>query len=93
MLKQFASLAAGLVATVAVWAAPTVEMTTSAGKITLELNAEKAPKTVEMFLKNARSGFYDDTIFHRVIAGLHDPGRRLQQGDGGKEGTHPGAAE
>jgi cyclophilin family peptidyl-prolyl cis-trans isomerase len=67
MLKQFASLAAGLVATVAVWAAPTVEMTTSAGKITLELNAEKAPKTVEMFLKNARNGFYDDTIFHRVI--------------------------
>jgi len=70
MLKQFASLAAGLVATVAVWAAPTVEMTTSAGKITLELNAEKAPKTVETFLDNARGGFYDGTVFHRVIDGF-----------------------
>jgi cyclophilin family peptidyl-prolyl cis-trans isomerase len=67
MLKQFASLAAGLFATVAVWAVPTVEMTTSAGKITLELYPDKAPKTVEMFLYNAKHGFYDGTIFHRVI--------------------------
>jgi cyclophilin family peptidyl-prolyl cis-trans isomerase len=67
MLKQFASLAAGLFATVAVWAVPTVEMTTSAGKVTLELYPDKAPKTVEMFLYNAKHGFYDGTIFHRVI--------------------------
>ena len=70
MLKQLSTLAAGLLVSVAVWAAPTVEMTTTLGKITLELNAEKAPKTVEMFLYNAKHGFYDGTIFHRVISGF-----------------------
>jgi cyclophilin family peptidyl-prolyl cis-trans isomerase len=48
-------------------AAPTVEIQTSQGKITLELNAKRAPKTVENFLQYARSGFYDGTVFHRVI--------------------------
>ena len=67
MLKQLSTLAAGLLVSLAVWAAPTVEMTTTLGKITLELNAEKAPKTVEMFLYNAKHGFYEGTIFHRVI--------------------------
>jgi len=67
MLKQFSTLTAGLLVALSAWAAPTVEMTTSLGKITLELNAEKAPKTVEMFLYNAKHGFYDGTIFHRVI--------------------------
>jgi len=46
---------------------PMVEMKTSLGSITLELYPEKAPKTVENFLKYAKSGFYKDTIFHRVI--------------------------
>ena len=67
MLKQLSTLAAGLLVSVATWAAPTVEMTTTLGKITLELNAEKAPKTVEFFLYNAKHGFYEGTIFHRVI--------------------------
>ncbi|TXS92932.1 peptidyl-prolyl cis-trans isomerase [Parahaliea maris] len=40
---------------------------TTFGPITLELDAEKAPKTVENFLSYARDGFYDGTIFHRVI--------------------------
>jgi len=40
---------------------------TTFGAITLELDAEKAPKTVANFLDYARSGFYDGTIFHRVI--------------------------
>lgn len=40
---------------------------TTFGEIKLELNAEKAPKTVENFLAYARDGFYDGTIFHRVI--------------------------
>ena len=70
MIKQLSTLAAGLLVSIAAWAAPTVEMTTSLGKITLELNAEKAPKTVEMFLYNAKHGFYDATIFHRVIDGF-----------------------
>ena len=67
MLKQLSTLTAGLLVSLAAWSVPTVEMTTSLGKITIELNAEKAPRTVEMFLYNADHGFYDGTIFHRVI--------------------------
>lgn len=44
-----------------------VRMTTSHGDILLELNAEKAPVTVENFISYVKSGHYDGTIFHRVI--------------------------
>jgi peptidyl-prolyl cis-trans isomerase B (cyclophilin B) len=44
-----------------------VLMTTTVGPITLELDADSAPKTVENFLSYVSSGFYDGTIFHRVI--------------------------
>ena len=47
-----------------------VTMETSAGTITLELDGEKAPTTVENFVKYANDGFYDGTIFHRVIDGF-----------------------
>ncbi len=47
-----------------------VVLETNFGAIKLELNAEKAPKTVENFLNYAKSGFYDGTIFHRVIDGF-----------------------
>ena len=70
MLKKLSALATGLLVAAAVWAAPSVEMTTSMGKITIELYPEKAPKTVEMFLMNAKHGFYEATIFHRVIDGF-----------------------
>ena len=40
---------------------------TTFGEIKLELDAEKAPKTVENFLNYVRGGFFDGTIFHRVI--------------------------
>ena len=70
MLKQLSTLTAGLLMALAAGAAPTVDMTTSLGRITIELNAEKAPKTVEAFLDNARRGFYDGTVFHRVIDGF-----------------------
>jgi cyclophilin family peptidyl-prolyl cis-trans isomerase len=43
-------------------------LTTDKGDITLELFADKAPKTVNNFVFLARQGFYDGTIFHRVIA-------------------------
>ena len=46
---------------------PQVEMQTSMGAIVIALNPEAAPKTVENFLTYVRNGFYDDTIFHRVI--------------------------
>jgi len=44
-----------------------IKLTTSAGVITLEMFADKAPKTVENFEQYVRDGFYDGTIFHRVI--------------------------
>jgi cyclophilin family peptidyl-prolyl cis-trans isomerase len=46
---------------------PVVVIETSMGNITVELEPEKAPKTVENFLKYVDKGFYDNTIFHRVI--------------------------
>jgi len=47
-----------------------VTLHTNFGEIKIALNAEKAPQTVENFLKYANSGFYDGTIFHRVIDGF-----------------------
>jgi len=44
-----------------------VQLTTSMGNITLELNSEKAPATVENFLGYVKNEHYDGTIFHRVI--------------------------
>ena len=49
---------------------PVVEMKTSMGNITLELYADKAPQSVENFLQYARDGFYNGTVFHRVIDGF-----------------------
>jgi len=49
---------------------PRVRLETSLGDIVLELNRKAAPKTVENFLSYVRSGFYDGTIFHRVIRGF-----------------------
>ena len=46
---------------------PKVLIKTSLGDITVELSAEKAPKSVENFLQYAKEGFYNGTIFHRVI--------------------------
>ena len=42
-------------------------MTTTLGHMTLELDTDNAPKTVENFLAYVSNGFYDGTIFHRVI--------------------------
>jgi len=47
-----------------------VEMQTNKGKIELELYPDKAPATTENFLTYAKEGFYDGTIFHRVIPGF-----------------------
>ncbi len=58
----------------------TVVLTTNHGKITIELDAEKAPKTVENFLSYVKSGHYDGTIFHRVIKGFMIQGGGFEQG-------------
>jgi len=70
MFKQLAMISAGLMLSLAACAAPTVEMQTSMGTIVIELDSEKAPKTVQNFLQYARDGYYTDTIFHRVIDGF-----------------------
>lgn len=44
-----------------------VKLETSKGDIVIELNEEKAPKTTENFLAYVKEGFYDGTLFHRVI--------------------------
>jgi len=75
LCRMFRPLAAaGIVALVSVSAAaqdkaaaPRVLLATSAGDITLQLDPEKAPKSVANFLEYVKSGHYDGTIFHRVI--------------------------
>jgi peptidyl-prolyl cis-trans isomerase B (cyclophilin B) len=57
-----------------------VILTTNHGKIKLELDADKAPKTVENFLAYVRSGHYDGTIFHRVIDGFMIQGGGFEPG-------------
>ena len=47
-----------------------VTLTTNLGKIKIDLDAEKAPKTVENFLNYVTTGHYDGTIFHRIIDGF-----------------------
>ena len=49
---------------------PQVELETSLGTIVVELYADKAPKTVENFLRYVNDGFYSGTVFHRVIPGF-----------------------
>jgi peptidyl-prolyl cis-trans isomerase A (cyclophilin A) len=78
-------LAALLAVSPLIFAAPRVEINTSQGKIVLELDAKKAPKTVENFLEYARSRFYDGTIFHRVIPGIMIQGGGLDSGMKQKE--------
>jgi peptidyl-prolyl cis-trans isomerase B (cyclophilin B) len=58
----------------------TVQMQTSAGALTLELDDDKAPATVANFLAYVKAGHYDGTVFHRVIP------RFMIQGGGFKPG-------
>ena len=57
-----------------------VNLHTSHGLIGLELNADKAPKTVENFVSYVKSGHYDNTIFHRVINGFMIQGGGFEPG-------------
>ncbi len=59
---------------------PTVLLKTSMGDIKIELDAEKAPVSVENFLNYVKEGFYNGTIFHRVIEGFMIQGGGLTQG-------------
>jgi peptidyl-prolyl cis-trans isomerase B (cyclophilin B) len=57
-----------------------VELHTNHGVIKLELNAEKAPKTVANFINYVNSGHYNGTVFHRVIDGFMIQGGGFEAG-------------
>lgn len=65
-----------------------VEIITSLGSIIVQLNQDKAPKTVENFLTYVKSGFYNETIFHRVIEGFMIQGGGMDK-DMKTKPTHP----
>ena len=58
----------------------TVRMQTSQGEIVLELDPGKAPVTVKNFVEYANAGFYDGTVFHRVIPGFMIQGGGFEPG-------------
>lgn len=64
-------------------------MQTTKGVIDIELDAEKAPVTVENFLTYVKDGFYDGTIFHRVIDGFMVQGGGLEPGMKEKQTREP----
>ena len=70
MIKIATLALAMLVSSEVLAADPQVEVKTNAGTVVIELYPEKAPTTVENFLQYARDGFFDGTIFHRVIPGF-----------------------
>lgn len=70
MKKLIGIIAALTLSSASAWAAPTLELQTSMGRIVVELDAEKAPKSSANFLQYARDGFYNGTVFHRVIPGF-----------------------
>ena len=84
MLKRIALAACSVLLAGNLFAAenPRVLLTTSLGEIELELEAEKAPISVENFIAYVDSGFYDGTVFHRVIPGF------MIQGGGFGEGLN-----
>src|SRR5438093_10169674 len=59
---------------------PRVEFKTSMGSFALELYADKAPKTVANFIQYVNGGFYNGTIFHRVIEGFMIQGGGFEPG-------------
>ncbi len=66
-----------------------VRFKTNFGDIVLTLDAEKAPKTVANFLEYVKAGFYDNTIFHRVIDGFMIQGGGFEPGMKQKETQAP----
>jgi peptidyl-prolyl cis-trans isomerase B (cyclophilin B) len=58
----------------------TVRLKTTMGSITLELDRERAPRTVDNFLSYVRSGHYNNTLFHRVINGFMIQGGGFEPG-------------
>jgi cyclophilin family peptidyl-prolyl cis-trans isomerase len=74
LLLSIAALTLAFQVQLAQAANPKVKMETSKGTMIIELYPDKAPKTVENFLRYVNDGSYDGTIFHRVIKGFMNQG-------------------
>lgn len=70
-------------------ATPTAIIHTSMGDITVELDEDRAPATVANFRRYAEDGFYNDTIFHRVIPGFVIQGGGMEPGMVEKDTREP----
>ena len=68
---------------------PLVEMKTSAGTVRIELYADKAPKSTANFLRYVKDGFYEGSIFHRVIDGFMIQGGGYRSDFTEKKGKRP----
>lgn len=92
MIKRFlfslVSVLCLLAANITAANAEEVVFKTTMGAFTLSLDAEKAPKTVENFLSYVDEGYYDGTIFHRIIPGFMIQGGGFEKGMNKKK-THP----
>jgi len=87
-MKACAFLIAAVLLSATVFAEnPVVVMKTNLGNITVELDQQKAPKTVENFLKYVKKQSFDGTVFHRVIRDF------MIQGGGFEKGTPPAEKE
>ena len=67
LVKYFLSLTLIVLSSSALGENPIVKLETSEGDITVVLFADKSPKTVENFLAHVDEGFYENTVFHRII--------------------------
>tara|TARA_B100001248_G_scaffold151177_1_gene113580 strand:+ start:42 stop:638 length:597 start_codon:yes stop_codon:yes gene_type:complete len=67
LVKRFLSLTLIVLSSSALAENPIVKLETSEGDITVVLFADKSPKTVENFLAHVDEGFYENTVFHRII--------------------------
>ncbi len=67
LVKHFLSLTLFVLSSSALAENPIVKLETSEGDITVVLLADKSPKTVENFLAHVDEGFYENTVFHRII--------------------------
>src|SRR5258705_12824305 len=80
-VKRVVAFAVLFLAVPVAWAQnPRVEFKTNMGSFALELYPDKAPKTVANFIQYVNSGFYNGTIFHRVIDGFMIQGGGFEPG-------------
>ncbi len=93
MKKLLGVIFALLLSTGAFAANPQVEIKTNLGVIVVELFPDKAPKSVDNFLQYVKSGFFKDTIFHRVIPGFMAQGGGFDRGFEQKPTRDPIAIE